>query len=320
MFRAARKLCACAHAGTDPPRCVGMMELNARSNQRVCLRTSAARLRLQTTIRACVEDMHSWLGADPENVVAVHCKAGKGRTGLIVSAYLVFAGLAPSTTAAIKMFGDVRTHDGKGITIPSQMRYVHYLEQSLKAPFPPAVYKLRHIRLHTIPNFDVTGGCDPYFEVRLGPGAKHVRFNWLKENGGKVRNYKPKHKVADMDLSKFNVRVKGDVKICFYDWDQFSAHDKMFHFWFNTGFIDNNYLLFHKEVLDRACKDKACAEFEPEFKVEVFLDKVEEVPDEFAFLDKPDAGAGAAAGGAGEAGDAEPADEDDDEEEADSAE
>jgi len=63
------------------------------------------------------------------------------------------------------------------------------------------------------------------------------------------------------------------VKIVFYDWDQFSAPDKMFHLWFNTGFIDNNYLLFHKDVLDRACKDKACKEFDPEFKIEIFLDK-----------------------------------------------
>lgn len=42
----------------------------------------------------------------------------------------------------------------------------------------------------------------------------------------------------------------------------------MFHFWFNTGFIHDNYLLFHKDVLDRACKDKACKEFESEFKGE----------------------------------------------------
>ena len=59
----------------------------------------------------------------------------------------------------------------------------------------------------------------------------------------------------------------------------------MFHFWFNTGFIDNNYLLLHKEVLDRACKDKACKEFEPEFKIEVFLDKVEEAEGEFDKLE-----------------------------------
>ena len=36
-------------------------------------------------------------------------------------AYLVHAGLAANATAALKMFGDIRTNDGKGVTIPSQV-------------------------------------------------------------------------------------------------------------------------------------------------------------------------------------------------------
>lgn len=232
------------------------------------------------TIRACVEDMHAFLEADDENVVAVHCKAGKGRTGLILAAYMVYAGLEPHTSAALKMFGEARTSNGKGVTIPSQMRYVHYFEQSLKRDFVPATYRLRHFRLHTVPNFDVGGGCDPYFDVRLGDGKECV-FDWKKAVKGKVKNYQAKHKVIDFDLWPHNIRIKGDVKIVFYDWDQFSAPDKMFHFWFNTGFIDNNYLLFHKDVLDRACKDKSCKEFDADFKIEVFLDKVEDKEGEF---------------------------------------
>lgn len=231
-------------------------------------------------IRDCVEDIHRWLLADDENVVAIHCKAGKGRTGLIISAYLVYSGLCPSTTAALKFFGDLRTTNGKGVTIPSQMRYVHYFEQSLKRDFPPATYRLRHIRLHTVPNFDVGGGCDPYFDVRLGDG-KQMIFDFLKASKGRVKNYQSKHKLIDLDVWSFNIRIRGDVKIVFYDWDALGSPDKMFHFWFNTGFIHDNYLLFHKDVLDRACKDKACKEFESEFKVEVFLDRVDEVEGEF---------------------------------------
>lgn len=56
---------------------------------------------------------------------------------------------------------------------------MHYFEQSLKRDFPPATYRLRHIRLHTVPNFDVGGGCDPYFDVRLGDG-KQMIFDFLK--------------------------------------------------------------------------------------------------------------------------------------------
>lgn len=243
-----------------------------------------------SVIRACIEDMHTFMTADPANVVAVHCKAGKGRTGLIISAYLVYAGMAPTATAALRMFGAVRTHNSKGVTIPSQMRYVHYFEASLKRPVVPATYRLRHFRMHTVPNFDVGGGCDPYFDVRLGDG-KQLIFDWKAACKGKVKNYKPKHRIVDFDLWPHNIRVRGDVKIVFYDWDQFSAPDKMFHFWFSTAFVENNYLLFHKDVLDRACKDKACKEFEPDFKLELFLDKVEDDADgaEMKTLDYLDA-------------------------------
>ena len=80
-------------------------------------------------IKAVCLDMDAWLAADPANVVALHCKAGKGRTGLIIAAYLVHSKACPSTTEALRFFGEARTSNGKGVTIPSQMRYVHYYEQ-----------------------------------------------------------------------------------------------------------------------------------------------------------------------------------------------
>lgn len=58
--------------------------------------------------------MHDWTAADPEHVVALHCKAGKGRTGLIVSAYLVREGLARDTMEALRVFGELRTANAKG--------------------------------------------------------------------------------------------------------------------------------------------------------------------------------------------------------------
>ncbi len=158
------------------------------------------------------------------------------------------------------------------------MRYVHYYEAQLRAPktelVEPSVYRLRHIRLHTVPNFDLHGGCDPYFDVRLGDGKTQI-FNWLAVNNRRIAHYQPTQThYIDMDVSRYNVRLKGDVKIVFYDYDLLSEPDKMFHFWFNTGYISNNYLLFHKATLDRACKDTVCKEFDSAFKIEIFLDKV----------------------------------------------
>ena len=69
--------------------------------------------------------------------------------------------------------------------------------------------------------------------------------------------------------------VSGDIKLSFFDKDQYTK-DKMFHIWFNTAFIENNYLCFEKSVVDKACKDKENKVFDPNFKLEIFLHKVSE--------------------------------------------
>jgi hypothetical protein len=49
----------------------------------------------------------------------------------------------------------------------------------------------------------------------------------VQENKGKVKNYRPKHKIIDLPVWDYNVRIQGDVKFVFYDHDNFSAPDKV---------------------------------------------------------------------------------------------
>ncbi|KAI9313603.1 protein-tyrosine phosphatase-like protein, partial [Dichotomocladium elegans] len=77
------------------------------------------------------EDAKAWLTEDADNVVVVHCKAGKGRTGTVIAALLLYLHEARHAKEAIDLYGMRRTKDGKGVTIPSQIRYVHYFERWL---------------------------------------------------------------------------------------------------------------------------------------------------------------------------------------------
>lgn len=113
-------------------------------------------------IPAMCQDIQDWLDEHPENVVAIHCKAGKGRTGLMISAYLLHANICPTAESALRYFGIKRTANGKGVTIPSQMRYVHYYEYILRRGYPVTyTYKLNFIRMRTIPTPDMVRNYSP---------------------------------------------------------------------------------------------------------------------------------------------------------------
>ena len=53
---------------------------------------------------------------NPKNVVVVHCNAGKGRTGTLISCYLIYSGLAESAKDAITYYGWKRFRHGRGVT------------------------------------------------------------------------------------------------------------------------------------------------------------------------------------------------------------
>lgn len=66
-------------------------------------------------------------------MVALHCKAGKGRTGLLICCLLLHLGVCASPLDAMTFYATRRTFNGKGLTIPSQKRYVCYYNLQLQA-------------------------------------------------------------------------------------------------------------------------------------------------------------------------------------------
>ena len=82
----------------------------------------------------CV-DICLYLAANPKGVAAIHCKAGKGRTGVMIVSYLIFSGLCQTTEEALAHYASQRTLNNKGVTIPSQIRYIKYFESFLYANY-----------------------------------------------------------------------------------------------------------------------------------------------------------------------------------------
>jgi len=66
-----------------------------------------------------------------ERVAVVHCKAGKGRSGTIATSYLISHSPYWTKHDALQRFTERRMRPlfGNGITIPSQLRWVDYVER-----------------------------------------------------------------------------------------------------------------------------------------------------------------------------------------------
>jgi hypothetical protein len=70
----------------------------------------------------------AWLQADPENVVSMHCKAGKGRAGLMICVMMLRHGVVQSATEAIRRYDEMRVTNMRGLTVCSQRKFVRFYE------------------------------------------------------------------------------------------------------------------------------------------------------------------------------------------------
>jgi len=78
------------------------------------------------TLFSILTSMHSWLAASSENVVVVHCYNGKGRTALILAAYLLWTKAFSTPKNAIAHVADCRRIPMSRLVVPSQQRYLGY--------------------------------------------------------------------------------------------------------------------------------------------------------------------------------------------------
>ena len=89
---------------------------------------------IKLILEFCI-DICLFLMRNPKAVTAIHCKAGKGRTGVMICSYLIFSGLCEKSEKAFRYYARIRTKNVTGVTIASQKRYIKYFETFLQANF-----------------------------------------------------------------------------------------------------------------------------------------------------------------------------------------
>eukprot|EP01064_Diplonema_japonicum_P009112 TRINITY_DN16579_c0_g1_i1.p1 TRINITY_DN16579_c0_g1~~TRINITY_DN16579_c0_g1_i1.p1 ORF type:complete len:896 (+),score=145.90 TRINITY_DN16579_c0_g1_i1:57-2744(+) len=249
-------------------------------------------------IPAFIEDATKHLAQHSENVVAIHCKAGKSRTGMMICCLLLklHPNLYPTPHEALLKFGDTRTSDGNGVTIPSQKRYIDYWNKSLHGVQPKASHtlKITHVQVRNLSNPGTVRS--PFFKIRTGNVAG--KGTTTIYNSKKIWTPAPSKTSWDTTLQSRRygmddrgVVIEGDIKIEFRDAKMISADESLFRFCFNVSMLqqtvmgneDKKTIVFSKDQLDQAHKDTSNKKYPAGLVVELTLEPI--TPSEIHFKD-----------------------------------
>lgn len=205
-------------------------------------------------LRQFCESAERWLEASDTNVVAVHCKAGKGRTGVFVCAYLMHS-LGLSADAAIERYLEQR--GGGGVQNPCQLRWIHYFGERRLLSNPWFRGLRRVIRMQLRDSKPRSAGEKTWIGRYASTGVAVNEHELTRES---VLN--------DDGSLEWQLSGGDPINLC---GDFFCSVSKDVLVWAHTEFIpEDDKLVFSKSEIDHMSKDRQetrtvefCIWFEP---------------------------------------------------------
>jgi phosphatidylinositol-3,4,5-trisphosphate 3-phosphatase/dual-specificity protein phosphatase PTEN len=199
--------------------------------------------------RAC-RAIEKWLRKSHKNIIAVNCRAGKGRTGTLISCYLLYSGRFTSAFSALHYYQQKRFKEGGGVTQPSQVRYVYYFYEILQGNVKsPLILRPSTLQFRTAPHMK-SDSCRPILEFYYN--EKIIYSTKQSDRGSQAflcDNWEDNrlHTAAVFDPQLF---IQGDVLCRLIHWGKFK-YTNICRFSFNTGFVPyNKVLVLRKYQLD----------------------------------------------------------------------
>ena len=179
---------------------------------------------------------------------------------------------------ALKYYGLMRTTNGKGVTIQSQIRYLYFFEEILKRNIPQPLrspeLRLKAVRFNLAPDLNIlSNGSTPYFEIKNGS----YKYSYNAKNS--LTNFSKGEKVEF--LIKDPVMLKQDFLITFFN-DRLFGKLKLFKIWFNTYFVPSDGIVSVKRAhLDMKLKTAELDEkYGKDFKVDLIFEMINESEEE----------------------------------------
>ncbi|KAK1947476.1 Phosphatidylinositol 3 [Phytophthora citrophthora] len=243
-------------------------------------------------MKAFCDEAAAWLDADEKHVVALHCKAGKGRAGMMACMLLLRMSYAASATDAIDRYNRERVHDRRGLTVVSQKKWVNYyatLHAQTSVPgdvFLEPTFEIQKLRL----NNTLTAAKPPKLRLRVFTLQPDGTFKTLLHQDIGSNEFELHEEIRGCVLLEFyRERVNGCMRA------------KHFKIWFNTYFLnpgkfccrlqvyyisnifgarldkETGCVVFSRSEMDWAARDKKYRRLPAAFELEMVVRRSEKV-------------------------------------------